>query len=234
MYLTNLSNTTKVKVARASSYQRTSKRGFTIAEILVVLAIIGILLSVGVAAIKGIANSKGVSTAVPIAEGVFTQARQVAKATGIPTRVVIYSDTGGLDSIQRDRYLRMIGVATLRDTGQWELISAPTTIPEGAYFNESLSLHSGTGSAIFPGNSESKSCFVYEFNPKGAMIDDSSGDATDGRFVIQAGKFTPPSNVTEDINAKRDIGGFVVFGSGRIATYQSPNQIVENGVDPEF
>jgi len=247
-HLLHLNNTAGEAVVRRARQRIVTKRGFTLIEILVVLGIIGALLAVGVGAIKGLSTSKGVSTAVPLAEGVFNQARQVARATGAPARVVIYSDAGGTRDEQRKRYLRMMGVATGRDAAgdpilggetasQWRLISRPVTIPRGAYFNENLSSHSGEDSALFPGSDSAISCYVYEFNVEGTLSNDGSGEPLDdGRFVVQAGTFTPtsPPTIGEDNSARRDVGGFRVYRNGRIATFLDPNQIVAEGTNPEF
>ena len=250
MHLLNLDTSTKTIVVRRSSFKRRlQKSGFTLIEILVVLGIIGTLLAIGVGAIKGLTNSKGVSTAVPLAEGVFTQARQIARATGAPARVVIYSNTTGEKEDLSKRYLRMMGVATGRDASgdpvlggdpvsEWRLISRPITLPRGAYFNESLSTHSGVDTAVFPGGEQS--CYVYEFNVEGALIaatSNGSGEAlNNGQFVVQAGVFVPtsPPTVDEDSNALRDAGGFRIFRNGRIATFIDPNQIAGEDTPLEF
>ena len=229
-----------------------NRRGFTLVEVLVVMTIIATLLAVGVESIKKLSTSKGVSTAVPLVESVFDQARQVAKTTGVPTRVVIYGDTTAATTIEqhRNRHLRMIGVATARDSNrdpiasgnnaaEWRLVSSPVVIPRGAYFNENLSVHSGTQVAIFPGDETPRQCYVYEFNSEGALItatSDATGSiVTDGQLVIQAGQLAPGAVApVVDSSARRDAGGFRVFRNGRLATFQSPNQIVASGVDPEF
>lgn len=222
--------------------QQRKARGFTLIEILVVLAIIGTLLGVGVGAIKNLSRSKGISTAVPLAQSVFDLARQTAKSTGVSTRVVIYADKGASREDHRNRYLRMIGVATARANAdgdldvngdtviEWRLVARPIIIPSGTYFNKNLSEHWGEDTAFFPGSDQAVDCFVYEFNSEGALI-----NAIDsGQFVIQAGKLNPQAetpNVSKD--AKRDAGGFKIFKNGRVATFQSPNQI-DDGADPTF
>lgn len=229
-------------------------KGFTLVEVLVVMAIIATLLGIGVAGIKSMASSKGVSTAVPLAEGVFSQARQIAKSSGSPTRVVVYADTTGDNEDKRERYLRMMGVAVGRDgTGNpvksgetvalWRLISRPTTIPKNTFFNVNLSVSSGEDTVIFPGSTVEKRCYVYEFNSEGALIevtDDGSGDSVDeGQFVVQAGKLIPSSGeptIKEDNSAKRDAGGFRIWANGRMAKFRSVAQLLEGsgGTDPTF
>jgi prepilin-type N-terminal cleavage/methylation domain-containing protein len=225
-------------------------RGFTLIELLVVMAIIATLLGIGVGAIKSMASSKGVSTAVPLADSIFDQARQVAKSSGTPTRVVIYADTSGSNEDKRSRYLRMIGVATGRIGGvpaskgetidEWKFVSRPITLPSNTFFNAKLSNKSATdGQAIFSGDTTPKDCYVYEFNSEGALIEpseDGSGvPVNDGQFVVQAGKLRPGQD-TPDVtnNATRDVGGFKIWANGRMAMFRSPNQIIEASEDPEF
>lgn len=219
-------------------------------EVLVVMAIMATLLGIGVGAIKSMATSKGVSTAVPLAESMFSQARKVAKSSGVPTRVVIYTDDTGDNQDTRERYLRMMGVATGRDAAgvpvtvgnaatEWRLVSRPITIPSNTFFNENLSVGSGDGTAIFPGTTTAKECVVYEFNAEGALIfataDGSGASVDDGQFVVQAGKLRPGETAPDvDKTAKRDAGGFRIFANGRMAKFQSPKQIPNASDDPEF
>jgi Tfp pilus assembly protein FimT len=211
------------------------------------MAIIATLLGIGVGAIKNMSESKGVSTAVPLAESLFDQARQVAKSSGSPTRVVIYADTTGNNEDKRTRYLRMMGVATGRDASgvavddiddviQWRLVSRAITIPSNTFFNANLSNKTtATDTAIFPGSNDGKNCYVYQFNSEGALIDATGTPVTDGQFVVQAGKLRPGQNTPNvDNNAKRDIGGFKIWANGRMAMFRSPNQIVDTTDDPTF
>ncbi len=226
-------------------------RGFTLVEILVVMAIIATLLGLGVGAIKSMASSKGVSTAVPLADSIFAQARQVAKSSGVPTRVVIYADTSvplGSNEDKRSRYLRMMGVATGRDTAglpvtnmadvdHWKLVSRATTLPSNTFFNATLSNKptSGPVTAIFPGSTTGKNCYAYQFNSEGALVDAVGVPVTDGQFVVQAGKLRPGQNTPDTAsNATRDVGGFKIWANGRMAMFRSPNQILSGSGDAEF
>ncbi len=250
--LTQQALLTDEEVAKLSRSEPRRSKGFTLIEILVVMAIIATLLGIGVGAIKNMATSKGVSTAVPLADSIFAQARQVAKSSGVPTRVVIYADRTGDNADKRERYLRMMGVVTGRDASgvpeadiakvdHWKLVSRATILPSNTFFNASLSNKSATTSqtALFPGSvniGDGKGCYVYQFNSEGALIDAVTGDpVTNGRFVVQAGRLRPGQNAPDaDRKATRDIGGFKIWANGRMAMFRSPNQILLVSEDPDF
>jgi prepilin-type N-terminal cleavage/methylation domain-containing protein len=259
MYLSNLNRLTNHPPARrdvvndqeltmSQPAMNRGSKGFTLIEILVVMAIMATLLGLGVGAIKSMSTAKGVSSAVPIADAIFDQARQVAKSSGTPTRVVIYADTTGDNVDKRERFLRLMGVATGRDAAglpvddiadvtQWRLVSRAVTLPSNTFFNANLSNQdpTATETAIFPGSAVAKNCYVYQFNSEGALIDSTGTPITDGQFVVQAGKLLPGQTTpTEATNAKRDIGGFRIWANGRMAMFRSPNQIVSTSDNPEF
>jgi len=239
---------TDEKIAKLSQSKSSRRKGFTLIEILVVMAIIATLLGLGVGAIKSMATSKGVSTAVPLADSIFAHARQVAKSSGNPTRVVIYADTSGDNEDKRSRYLRMMGVATgrngaglpvtkIEDVVQWKLVSRATILPSNTFFNANLSNKpaSATETAVFPGSTDGKSCYVYQFNSEGALIDASGMPVNDGQFVVQAGRLKPGQDTPDTAsNATRDVGGFKIWANGRMAMFRSPNQIISGSGDAEF
>ena len=208
-------------------------KGFTLIEVLVVMAIIATLLGLGVGAIKSMASSKGVSTAVPLAESVFKHAREVAKATSKKTLVVVYADDSGTNEETRDRYLRMIGVAQTNDVGDTRLIGRPVTLPSNTYYNANLSNKNVVASkCIFPGSTDKKDCYTYGFNSEGNMATNINQVK---QFVVQAGKLRPGEDAPDaDSNNSRDIGGFRIFASGSTAIYRSPSQLIADGDDPEF
>jgi prepilin-type N-terminal cleavage/methylation domain-containing protein len=246
--LTQQAMWTDEKADKLSLSKPRRSKGFTLIEILVVMAIIATLLGIGVGAIKSMATSKGVSTAVPLADSVFAQARQVAKSSGAPTRVVIYAATGVSIKDKRTRYLRMMGVATGRDVAglpvteiadvtQWKLVSRAITLPRNTFFNARLSNQpaSPTLNAVFSGSASPVSCYAYQFNSEGALIDSTGVPVTDGQFVVQAGKLRPGQQTPDTAgNATRDVGGFKIWANGRMAMFRSPNQILSGSGDAEF
>jgi len=199
------------------------RKGFTLIEMIVVIAIIGTLLGIGIGTMRNTADSKGVDTSVPIAEGLFEQARKTAKATGVPVRVVIYSDSDEKQE-SRDFRFRYIGVAVVNNGG-WRMINRGTLLPAGVFFNvkESSTLSQiPEDTAYFPGFESPKKCYYFEFSPEGTLTANE-----DLRFVIQKGTLVPgelqPRVSDSD---KRDIGGFQIWKNGRMTRFRSATQIL--------
>lgn len=207
--------------------QKTSRprKGFTLIEILVVMAIIATLLGLGVGAIKNMASSKGVSTAVPLAESIFKHAREIAKSTGTKTLVVVYADEGD-NKDMRERYLRMIGIAQTNN-GTTRLVTRPVTLPSNTYYNGNLSGKSPVAAKVaFPGSTDLKDCYTYGFNSEGNMSTDLNQKK---QFIVQAGKLRPGQDAPDvDSNNSRDVGGFKIWSNGTTAIYRSSAQILND------
>lgn len=79
-------------------------RGFSLIELLAVIAIISILMTVAAIGVGGVLGGKGVGTGVAIAEAVFDEARAAAVSKRTKARVLIDIS----DPKNRENYLRRI------------------------------------------------------------------------------------------------------------------------------
>ena len=64
--------------------------GYSLLELLIVISIMATLMTVGSFGIKNFSKASGVSAAIPIAQGVFSQARSLAIEKGTNTRVLMH------------------------------------------------------------------------------------------------------------------------------------------------
>ena len=174
--------------------------GYSLLELLVVLSIMATLMTIGSYGIKNFSKASGVSAAIPIAQGVFSQARALAIEKGTNTRVMMHADTR-TDNLNRERNLRYMVVQYLdtKDTevttdDEWITASKGIKIPEGVFYSVSLS---GRGTAPnltgqlnmpppheplqtvrqvdarLPGQAsgQDSNCYQYRFNSQGIIID---------------------------------------------------------------
>ena len=129
--------------------KKKSIQGYTLAEMLVVAAIIAVVLGISATTMKNLAQSKGVAAGIPIVKAVFEEARQKALGTGNRVRVVVYVDTAGAGQSADDteRFCRYIGVAQYysgsslvenpgpSDSGEWRISGKGVYLPKKCYFD---------------------------------------------------------------------------------------------------
>jgi len=211
---------------------------FTLIELLVVITLITVLLTVGAMGLKNMAQSSGVSSGVPIAEAVFSEARNLAKGTARPTRVLIHGQQDSQDEYHRKRFLRYMAIAqeALDEDGnvidgQWEVSSKGVNLPKGVFFSQMLSERAGVAlpskmTIELPGRS-STACFYYEFNAEGLINNPLPENDRVPAFVIVSGSLPPGKD--EPIIRGKNIGGFVIWRTGRTSIFRHPDQI-----DPSF
>ncbi|MGJ8671953.1 prepilin-type N-terminal cleavage/methylation domain-containing protein [Rubritalea sp.] len=220
-------------------------RGFTLVELLVVLVIISVLMGVGASVMKSATTAQGVSTAVPIAEGVFNEARTLAKSRGLHTRVVI---PFGADQDNHDKNFRYLGIVEQEVNSSGEpqyngdsavfknrLSSRGKSLPGKTFFNANLSSPINQESYQIPGESSAVQCYYYEFNAEGYLVDADSTSGPSGSVVIQSGRMAPHDTQPKALNSNsRDAGGFAIWKRGSTSIYRSVDQIPELTGNPTF
>ena len=213
--------------------------GYSLLELLVVISIMATLMTIGSFGIKNFSKASGVSAAIPIAQGVFSQARSLAIEKGTNTRVLMHNDSDTTAGLNRERNLRYMVVQYLdtNDTevttdDEWVTASRGVKLPEGVFYSPTLSNQGDapnvtTVATALPGLADAVSCRTYEFNSQGIITSPVPSGNNVPRFVIRAGSL-PPGR-TEPIAAsgagERNAGGFVIWKNGRTAVFRHPDQI---------
>jgi prepilin-type N-terminal cleavage/methylation domain-containing protein len=202
--------------------------GFTLVEILTVVAIISILMAAGAIGIGNINGGKGVTSAVATCEALFQEARTIAISKNCNARVMVDRRNSSNDS-----YLRKIVIVHQKidangviDPNAWVLANRAYELPKGTYFSNTYStLENGTpirpatlsGADIKP---DFHGDYVfYEFNAEGISQDAGAS------FVLGSG-VRPMSQEPKTAKAgAKDFGGFVVWRNGSTSLLRSPAQI---------
>lgn len=219
---------------------KSTRAGFTLVELLVVILIMTVLLTIGAAGFRN-AGGKGVSTALPSTEAIFDEARSIAVGKGTKARVLIDID----DAQSENNYLRRMVVAYEEtdengepEPGKWALASRGYLFPPKTYFSQEFSKknHKGRSGNLdemnltgVAGLYEGKYLY-YEFNAEGICttgLDGSSGDYNAPSFVIGNGaRGLGQTEVRTTSEGRRDFGGFVIWRNGATSVFRSPNQII--------
>lgn len=213
-----------------------SKSGFTLVEVLVVIAIISILMTAGAIGLGNLSAGKGTSTAIATCESLFEEARTIAVSKRCKARIMV-----DIDNVEDENYLRRIAIAHERIDndgkvvpGEWVLAGRGYVMPKGTYYSREYSTgKGGTGSVEEEtmalkneaGNTMSEyegNYAYYEFNGEGIFLDAGAS------FVIGAG--IRPNNQEPQVtkSAERDFAGFVIWRNGRTSTYRNTTQIEEH------
>jgi len=207
--------------------------GFTLIEMLIVIAIMSILLTVGAIGISGITGGKGVASAVASTEALFEQARSIAVSKGTTARVMVSVN----DPADTANYLKRLVVVYKElnsdgtPSGNWALSDRGIVLPDQVYFSNTYSVKdqkAGTGALeVFdlPTGGSVKKPFAgkyvyYEFNSEGICT--TSGAS----FIVGTGaRGVTDQNPRVTSSAKRDFGGFVVWRNGRTSMFRGPDQM---------
>lgn len=224
-----------MRTNQISRLAATCRSGFSLVELLTVIAIISVLMTVAAVGLGNLAGGKGVATGVSTSEAVFEEARSMAVGKRTNAAVLISVQ----DPSNPETYLRRMVVAykeinpvTNQQDGSWTLASRGATLPDKVYYSADLSMQDHkTGSGGLPkitlstGKREYTGEYViYEFNAEGICTTPGAS------FVIGTGTRTPGSSERRPRvvgSAKLDFGGFVIWRNGNTSIFRDPRQITK-------
>ena len=213
--------------------------GFTLIEILTVIAIITILMAAGAIGIGNLNAGKGVTSAVATCESLFEEARTIAVSKRCKTRVLIAEDLTSSDPNENLRKVTIVHeemdpVTNLPKTPtSWVVASRAYIMPKGVYFSKEYSEPEAVGPDRVMGLPGVQSSFqgshiFYEFNAEGIST------LPGASFIVGAG-VRPRSDGEPKTTrgAARDFAGFVIWRNGRTSNYRSPEQMgIPDGDQP--
>jgi len=232
---------------------RMRANGFSLLELLVVISLIAVLMTVGSFGIKNFSKASGVSSGVPIAQGVFAQARALAIEKGTDTRVLVHFYNNTL-RLNRERMLRYMVVQYFGDPNntpsdpsddEWVTASKGVKLPAGVFYSPNLSGRNSapnvkggnpvrTVDTRLPGQgaNDVSTCCQYKFNSQGIIIEPAPDSGISygnnpPRFVIRAGSLAPGQTEPTAVSGagERNVGGFVIWRNGRTSVFRHPDQV---------
>jgi len=220
------------------------KRGFTLAELLVVILILSIMSSLVVASLSGSGGSEDLNTAVSRVSKYFEYAQSSAVTQKTPIRVAI-----NYDPADEDRFLRYVIIFYFdEDDNTWRPLDEGQYLPAGIYFSPGLSTPSGSTDLLqwqatmdytqyeigtFTASAPLRSAFssnedslqdagtdqwvVYEFSSNGTVVNA-------GQRLVFAEGLKTEANLLRVPNTDL-VDGFILFRAGRPVHFQAPEQI---------
>lgn len=207
------------------------RRGFTLVELLVVVAIIAALTGLSVAGFRALGQSKGVSGAVDILAGLTRTARLEAMSLGTEALLIIDAS----DPSDSDHYLRRVAIlkriTNPEDPSQaiWKMEGKPLTFPPGVYFLEDYSDGFQEVSLTMAGSpiedseeEESIRNYAYRFNDNGRLNTAATGGA---RIVLGEGIMGANDTLVFPDDKLAGRRGFLLRQNGRPAFFENTDQM---------
>lgn len=209
------------------SLRRSSASGFSLVELLTVMAIIAIIVSLSANILKDPTKAHQVPAAVSLSSTVFQSARAAAITKNARTIVLINNDVADTKNYRR-QVLTVQSDKNNAGEDVWRALGNPVLLPQGTFFDMELSQDGeGNGPTAmnfnFPGDLKEGSgpaWLAYRFAANGASEQPGT------RYIVSKGTLNPASKEFVDMNAS-DIGGFVLRRVGHVTMFRDPQQILK-------
>ena len=211
------------------------RSGFSLVELLTVIAIISVLMTVAGVGLGNLNGGKGVATAVSTSEAVFEEARALAVSKRTNAAVLVSIQDPG----NSETYLRRIVVAykevnqtTNAQASSWTLASRGATLPDRVFYSMDLSMTDhkiGSGGlprvTLSTGKREYTGEYIkYEFNSEGICTTPGASFVVGTGTRIAGGSERRPRTIA---SAKLDFGGFVIWRNGTPSIFRDPRQVTK-------
>jgi prepilin-type N-terminal cleavage/methylation domain-containing protein len=200
-----------------------SRQGFSLIELLVVLALMAGLSAMSVALLKPTNGSTTLRAGISQSTGLFQSARELALTRNTPVRILIHDDSSDME-----RYGRYL-IVTRQETDTsgnavWVQDQKGIFLPQGIYFDRAFSLGASTSNPPYavtfdtPGKGETSAeqYLAYEFSSAGTCLQAGS------RYILAAGVLQNQS-ITFPVEEAKD--GFVLQRLGNVLPFQNFGQI---------
>ena len=198
------------------------KRGFTLTELLVVVAIISLLSSLAIVNVKDIGQGIGARGAAELASSLALSARIEAMSYGYGSLLVIDNGTNPDRKLQRLSVLRYTQTPDSGDYSKYtELVGKPISLPKGTFFLPDYSTATSNTLTLtnLPGSLNSQ-VYYYKFDGAGHL--DTPKNAT---FIFSANYIDSLGNLQNPAQMIAGRQGFLLRSNGRAAFFQTAAQM---------